>query len=291
MPELTLSKLIYLRITNNYMAKIDTRSLLSLEKYIVVLVENYPQQLRAVDLAKKTDSTKPAITKIKNRLVQICDLKSYAFNRSFVLSPSDDVLVNLFLVFAANKHHKKFLSSRFVKAFFDSKTIHKKIIADFPLYSKYFSESDTGLFINLILENISNIDSEDFSFLMKALKMKPSAITDGAVMSNIGKLFQHFEFTIQDQEKLKAILSLRDRFFFLIRDSMWVFIENMKILQTLNENERHNYTSVYKNTIDFYLRQIFEGFNEPILEAARKSSLRVGSLMEVGSTVFLKLSK
>ena len=268
------------------MVKIDTKSLLHLERYLSVLVNTYPQPIRASILAEKTQSSKPAITKIRERLMQICDLKTFALERGFVLSFDSNVLINLFLVFAANKHHRQFLSSRFVQAFFNSKRIHSVLVSNFPLYNKYFSEDDTKLLLDIILNNIATINPEEFRFLMKTISMHPSSFTESAIWLNLQKIISKFQFTIKNENELYQIFSIRDKFFFLIRDSLWLFIENMKILESIGQEERSVYIAVYKNTIDFYLRRIFEALNEPISLAAAKSSLRIGRLSMIGSTVF-----
>jgi len=269
------------------MPKVDAKSLIHLEKYVSVLTDTYPQPVRATELAKKTHTSKPAITKIKDRLMQICDVRTFAFEHGFVLSFKWDVLYNLFIVSAANKHHKQFLSSRFVKAFLNSKHIHVKITSAIPLYAGYFTEDDTNLLLDLILDNLSNIDPDDFAFLMKAVSMQPTSFTENTVLISIQKIITKLEFKIRNEEEMFKVISLRDKFFFLLRDSLWAYIQNMKILETLQTDERDNYIEVYKNTIDFYLRRIFEGVNEPISKAAAKSSLRLGHLSPVGATLLV----
>ncbi len=263
----------------------DIKSLMPLEKYLSILVDSYPEPMRASELAKKTGHSKAAITKIRERLLRLCDTKSMLFEKGFVLHQDFNIIPSLFIVFLANGNHKRFLSSKFFKSLINGKMIHQKISTIFPLYGLHFSEADTTFLVLKIVECIENLPPKDFQVLSKLiLSRKPSSSWTLSSLNELQSITKNLKFTFNNKEELLATIHLRDKFFFFAREIIWGLIQGMKILNKQDEKTREQYLSVYKDTADFYLRQIFEKFNDPLLEAGKEffgkdaeSKIRIGA--------------
>ena len=263
----------------------DIKSLMPLEKYLSILVDSYPEPMRASDLAKKTHHSKAAISKIRERLLQLCDTKSMLFEKGFVLHQDYNLIPSLFFVFLANGNHKRFLSSRFFKSLINGKMIHEKISGIFPPYGLHFSEEDTTFLVMKIIECIENLPPKDFQFLSKLISSrKPTSALSLNSLTDILSVTNNLKFTLNSKEELMVTIHLRDKFFFFAREIIWAILQNMQILQNHDEKTREQYLSVYKDTADFYLRQIFERFNEPLLLEGKKyfgkdaeSRIRIGA--------------
>lgn len=266
--------------------KTESKSLRLLDKYVSVLVDAYPEPIRATELAGRAGLSKPAVTKVRDRLMQLCNPKAMAFDKGFVLFEDEKVLGKLFQIFAANGRHRQFLQSKFVRAFIASRPIHSIILARFPLYKKYFNEQDTKFLVNLVMETASRLDPFDLQDLIKSIEKKGSVISGYNISVNMQKVINDLQFSIRNEEELHMILQLRDKCFFLIRDYLWAAIESMKMLKQLESEDRSAYVSVYKHTADFYLRELFQSFNDPIISAAKSSSIKTTGLkLDIGATL------
>lgn len=263
----------------------DIKVLMPLEKYLSILVDSYPEPIRSSELAKKTGHSKAAISKIRSRLLQLCDTKLMRLEKGFVLSQNFSMFPSFFIVFLTHGNHQKFLSSRFFKSIINGKLIHAKIAPLFPLYAQKFTEDDTSFLINKAVEMLENLPSEDFRFLSRLISSKkPASLLTLNTLNEIQSITKNLRFTFNNAEEVVKTVYLRDKFFFLIREILWAMIENMEILKKQDEKSRELYRFVYKDTIDFYLRHVFQQFDESLLAAGKQflgkdaeSKVRIGA--------------
>jgi len=248
----------------------DIRELYPLEKYLSVLLESYPKPVRAAKLAEKTGYTKAAVSKIRERLLKVCDRRPLVFGKGFILSTKTNVLFPIFIVFLVHGKHQKFLKSRFFRAFIDGKRIHSRLVTQFPIYGERFSEDDTTFFIKKIVESIERLPPKDFKFLLKIFSSRK---TDKLVffqhMENFQKILNNLKLSFNNKNEVLKTVSIRDKFFFLIRDVLWTKINDMEIIKKQDSDTRKAYQIVYKDTIDFYLRKAFEDINKKLLNSAK----------------------
>ena len=269
--------------------EVDVKNLLPLAKYLLILVESYPHPIRANVLAEKTSHSKAAISKIRDRLMKICDPDLMAFEKGFVLSQNFNLIPSIFIVLLANGNHKKFLTSRFFRTFVSSQKVHDKIAEIFKPYGERFTPDETGFLIQKIVESVERLPSSDFEFLLRVLtSRKPSTVAELAALQNVGKTIKKLEFTFKNNEEFTKTVVLRDKFFFLIRDLLWVRIEEMKVLTNLDKKTKTMYKNVYKTTIDYYLRDIFSNLNEPLISAGKNFAKDVEGQIAIGSSHFLE---
>lgn len=250
---------------------IDIKTLIPLEKYLEVLVDAYPDPVRASDLAKKTGHSKAAISKIRKRLLQICDPKPMLFEKGFVLTQNVNNMPLLFFVFLANGRHKRFLSSRFVKLLVNGKAIHERASLLFPGYGQRFTEEDTAFIIQKLIDTLSKLPADDFRFLYQLITTKkPESILTLKTASDIQTALKKLEPTFDNEVELIKAVQLRDKAFFLIRDILWALIENLDILKKVQNEKQEIYRFVYKDTIDFYLKKAFSKFDESLLKSGKQ---------------------
>lgn len=250
--------------------ELDAKHLLPMIKYIEILVENYPDPLRANELAEKTGHSKAAISKIRNKLIQLCDSNKFAFEKGFVLSENSSLFPQLFIVFLANGKHRKFLASKFFKAFVNPKKIHTQLITLFPSYNDRFSVDDTKFLIKKLIQSVEKLPEKDFQGLLKLLSAKkPSNILQYKFLDDFRGIISKLQFSYNNKNEFLKTIELRDKFFFLIRDYLWAQIEQMRILKKLDQTNKENYKKIYKQTIDFYLRIVFEELNLSLMKSGK----------------------
>ena len=261
--------------------------MLPLAKYLLILVESYPLPIRANVLAEKTGHSKAAISKIRERLMQICDPDPMIFEKGFVLSQNFNLISSIFITLLAHGSHKRFLSSRFFRTFVSSRKVHDKIVMACPHYGEKFTPDETGFLIQKIVGAIESLPPSDFKFLLDLLtSRKPSTSTELDALQDVTKILKKLEFTFRNNEEFSKTIILRDKFFILIRDVLWSKIEEMKIFTKLDKKNKTMYKNVYKDTIDFYLRNIFSIIDESPMSAKGNFIKDIRELTPIDSSRF-----
>lgn len=266
--------------------KIDVKSLITLDRYLAILLDEYPNPIKAAELAQKTGKSKPAISKIRDRLLQVCDVNAMLFKKGFVLYPDIPTLQGLFLVFSATGRHRKFLSSRLIRDLITKKAIHPKIIKKFSLYGKYFTENDTTFIFTKILDAFSRVEPHDLELIIKTYILGNPTQWKLNSLPDIDPIINQMELKFKNKGDLEQAFSIRDKFYLFIRESTWARIHSMEILKNVTASERPFYIKIYKHTIDFYLKRIFNQLNQPLVKEAKKLSLSPETFpLELGSTI------
>ena len=273
--------------------EVDVKNLLPLAKYLLILVESYPQPIRATVLAEKARHSKAAISKIRDRLMEICDPDLMAFEKGFVLSQNFNLIPSIFIVLLANGNHKKFLTSRFFRTFVSSQKVHDKIAAIFKPYGERFTPDETGFLIQKIAESIERLPSSDFEFLLRVLtSRKPSAVAELTSLQNVEKTIKKLEFTFKNKEEFTKTMVLRDKFFFLIRD---VFMgqnrrnENSYKLGQKNQNNAQKRLQNYNRLLSE--RHISQTLMNLLISAGKNFGKDVEGQISIGSSHFLEDEK
>ncbi len=261
------------------------RALVALEEYLEVLADEYPNPINASSLARKMNKSKAAVTKVRARLLWVCDRTKMALDRAFVLRLDLDTAYLLLLVSAANGRHRSFLASKFVKSLVSPKRIHARIATAFPLYATYFEEADTAFVVQKGLEALSAANPESLRSVARAMSKPTSFLNTTAWLRGTQQVLGNLRLTLKDDAELKQVISIRDKLFFLVREYLWRAMQNMQILKDLPPEHRDSYVAVYKHTIDFYLRRIFEALNEPIMRACQEAGFPMAGPPQIGSSV------
>lgn len=261
--------------------QVDAKSLIPLVSYLTVLTEEYPNPIRASVLAQKTSRSKAAVTKVRERLLQVCDVREMAMGTGFRLVPTFDAFLSLFLVFSANGEERKFLGSRYASLFLKGDQIHKALATHIPRYSDYFTDEETSFMMDKVLEVISDVNPGNLRQFAKSI-IKGSTDDAGYILSrSIPNLLRDLKLTIKDEYELRLAISVRDKLFLAVRDLVWSYVGGLSILRTVTASDREDYLRVYKHTIDYYLTRLFEALNTPIFEAARASSIQTKPRMAI----------
>ncbi|MDG6949487.1 MAG: hypothetical protein JRM77_06555 [Nitrososphaerota archaeon] len=254
--------------------QVDAKSLIPLMPYLTVLTEVYPNPIRASVLAQKTSRSKAAVTKVKGRLLQVCDVREMALGAGFRLVPTFDAFLNLFLVFSASGEERRFLGSRYASLFLKGDQVHEALATHIPRYSDYFTDEETSFMMDKVLEIVSGVSPSSLRQFAKSI-IKGSADDAGYILSRfVPNILRDLKLTIKDEHELRLAISVRDKLFLAARDLVWSYVGNLSILRTVNARDREDYLRVYKHTTDYYLTHLFEALNTPIFEAARASSIQ-----------------
>lgn len=263
----------------------EARELLQLVEYLAVLADAYPSPVNSTSLAHRLGKSKAAVTKVRERLLKVCDKTKMALDRAFVLRPDLDTVGVLLLVFAANGKHERFLKSRFITSLVGPAKVHAKLSATFPLYGQYFEEADTAFIVSKGLAALSSANPEALRSVARALSKPTNMMTSAAWLQGAQQVIGGVKLEVKDRTDLERVLSIRDKLFFLVREFLWKAMQDMQILKTMPEENCETYVTVYKHTIDFYLRRVFEALNEPIRKAAEEAGLAIGGSPQIGASV------
>ena len=252
--------------------------------YLSILVQEYPHPIRAVKLAERTTYTKAAVSKVRQRLMTVCDINRMVFDKGFVLRADMETFVNIFTSFVSRGKQQEFLSSNYAKTFLKSDLVYSELRSNWPMFAKYFTQEDTDFLIDKVLETISSINGNYLRQLFRGL-LKSTGPDFGHIYASVIKIIESIQLPITSQHDLEMILGVRDKLFFLIRDILWQVTNDLSILKAKTEEERKTYSSVYEGTIDFYLRKIFEEINKMLVKTAREKGFPFPmELMQIGST-------
>lgn len=256
-----------------------------LEHYLVILAEEYPRSITSSELAHRAGVSRPAVSKIRSRLMRICQEDEMLYKRRFLLKDDTDTIWALGYAFGFQGHLKAYLRSRYLLTVLNIDRAYRLISDRFPLYGRYFLAEDTGFIIGKLLEMASNVEPIRWRALLKSMTEKRPQAAASQFVEHFAELLAGLRFTVNSREELQRIFIIRDRLFLLVRDYVWAAIERMEIIVKLDSRRRPVYMEVYKHTADFYLRRIFEWLNNPIIQAARESSLPVESkMLAIGAT-------
>ena len=253
--------------------------------YLSVLVERYPSPIRSVDLAAKADRTKAAITKVRQRLLSVCDTRVMALDKGFVLKADFGTFVRLFMAFVSSGRRQEFLSSEYAREFLTSDEVYNALASYLPVYSRYFTKEETNFVISKVLEALALANEEGLREFVKNI-VKPARPDVGRISESVIKILESLKLPVTDSQDLMYTFRIRDKLFFLVRDFLWEATGEMDILAAVRTDERETYIVVYKRTIDFYLRKVFEAVNDMIKEAAGEAELTIEpESLVIGSTM------
>lgn len=240
-----------------------------LVKYFEVLVERFPESITHHNLAEGASVTRSAVSRVKNRIYDFCRVRDLIYRRKMILRTDPDIFWKLVGIFWFEGKLKMILLSRYGKYMIGNMIdrIHSELSTQIEGYSKFFNKNDTEWIVNkIVLHNLVFLDFVD-NIKMKVANPEVRAyvmsIRFGQAL--IG-LIEKFEIPIENEDDLLHVLTLRDKSFFLIRDILQQMIEQMEVLRTLEEEEeRTMYKKVYLNTVEFYLRKIFEELTKIVI--------------------------
>jgi len=246
-----------------------------LRRYIGILANQYPRPVTRKELASLANVSRPAITKITERLYPVCDIKILLINKGFVLKTDKKSASQIIGAFLFTPTFGEFHRSPYVASVLDKLSLHGIISKALPEYSRFFTEQDTTFAAQLSLQVLAEGMKEMGTIELERLDQKEYAI---AFAMKIGPIIEHSFSSLHrfvDQASLMQLLSFRDKLFFLFKALLEKQIRQMRILSTIDDKTASEaYIKVYLHTADFYLREAFSKFiSAPIREVAQKATV------------------
>jgi hypothetical protein len=231
------------------------------------------------ELATNARVSKAAISKIKDRLQSICDVKTLAYRRKLVLRTDAKTFMRILVAFFMASKPGPFLRTPFVKALWKKTVldIYRKASKAMPEFPRFFSETDALFASELVLRNIADSLSRAPTRLIVGYDEESIryAIIDVAqdVMEKLGPNFTRY---LRSEATLRQILVLRDKAWFLANDltSQYLPYVFANFLSTLPDEARETYLEIYRETALFYLQKTVFGYiTREIEKAAGKAKV------------------
>jgi hypothetical protein len=270
---------------NNNGEKDDPREFESLIDYVDVLIESFPKPITRKELAERTGVSKAAVTKIKNRLLKLCDKNALIFSGKLILQ-KDETYWKLFFVYFSLQRLPQFILSNYGLEIVKLFKVHSKISAQIREYPEYFSEKDTETMIRVFLHNLKNLP------MVNEFKTNPVdpqlrvMLLSMNYMAALGTLFQGFDLPIETNEDSINMLIIRDKAFCFAKHMIVKRLKEVGIMSTLSEKEKTTYLEVYSGTVDFYLKRLLAVFTDLVEQVAKKKNLAFNEEFKVVGSLY-----
>ena len=108
-------------------------------RYLEALVESYPEPMSHTELAARVGVTKPAITRAKDKLMPMVDLRQLAYDK-FVLKSDSEGFGKVAEAYFRSGRIAKFLTSKFVVLMIRQYKLHDEIAKFSPNYAAIFDK-------------------------------------------------------------------------------------------------------------------------------------------------------
>jgi hypothetical protein len=267
----------------------------SIEKYIEVLLNKFPNSITQTELAKESLVTKPAISKIRDKLVPLCDLKVLGYKKKLLLSSDSETLFKLIFFFFSRMKLHVILGSNYLKFLIKKMNIHEELSKSLEnlSYTDFFDEQDTNIFLKILLFNLPKIKPPRFvidSDLSKSkLDEEGLMVRFIAYFRNLDDIKSNFEiFVFDNEDELINLLRLRDKTYYFVRHNLEKALQNWEVVVEIkNEDKKNVYIEAYLTAIDYYALKIVNQLTEIMVTSAenkgvdfKKQYYAVGSLFK-----------
>ena len=253
----------------------------SMEKYIEVLLNKFPTPITQKELAEETFVTKSAISKIRDRIVTLCDIKVLGYEKKLLLSSNAETFTKLSLFFLSRLKLQVFLKSSYLKTIVKSWNVHEKLsnhLANLS-YSDFFDENDTNKILEIILHNFSTITLPQPQFNYHDIKRTKM---DGGLLMRFFAYFPLLNYLssnidtaiFENEKELDDLLKLRDKAFYFILHNFKKTFQNCEVVADIKEDDMKKvYIDAYLKAVDYYARKYFNEFTSIVAKRAKKKGV------------------
>lgn len=240
--------------------------------YIDVLMDSFPEPISRKELAQKTDVSQPAITKVKNRLLNLCEHNAFIFSRKLILR-TDETFWKLLSFYFTQMKPAKMLLSNYGWQMIKLMNLHSKISKRIREYAFHFNEKDTEIMTRIVLCNFRNFQVVNQIRTSISDPQQRTMLLSMQYVSAAQNILQKLDLPIEKVEDLRSILTIRDKLFHFAKDLILHQVQKAGILRELSTEEKATYLRVYSATIDFYLMKVFGIGTSFIRQAAQRRKL------------------
>jgi len=253
----------------------------SIERYIEALLDEFPNPITQKELAEKTAVTKSAISKVRSKIVALCNVTVLGYQKKLLLGSDQETFSRLLLFFFNRLKPQVFFKSSYLKSLIKKMDVHNKIskhLANLH-YSDYFDEKDTNKFIEIILYNVSAIRLPSPYFRDEMLKRKMDEsgflMRFAAYVPIINDFFSNFEVAIFANDKeLIDLLGLRDKVFYFIMHNSERILQDWEVVTDVKDADKKAvYIEAYLKVIDYYVRKFANHFTSKMATRAKEKRI------------------
>ena len=273
-------------------------SLKTLSRYIEVLVNEYPLPITQSELAKKSSVTKSAVSKIRDRLLELCDMRVIAYEKKMVLKSDLETFAQIFHLYFRQSKAQKLFKTKYTKGVLDEVRIYEELAKNLEAFSfsKYFNKDDIHWAINLVLQNVSSfqIRKDTFSAIASVIG---SEIEDEDLLEIVPyiqlatKLLTNFEITLENEKELKKTLFLRDKTYFFIKNNLSKILADLEVVKEIEDSEeRQARINLLYLIAEHYMNKIFKQVTEHIQQQSKVKGIlfstdysKIGALFKLSA--------
>ncbi|NWG37402.1 hypothetical protein [Nitrososphaera sp.] len=242
-----------------------THDLLTLINYIKPLVNANDDGLSHQELARKADVSEAMVSKIRKKLLAICDIEHYSLQgRKFRLKYSFDTGFSLLIGFVLDSNLNFFVKSRYFRYAVLKIDFHELICKKFQTYGTFFTPEDTRLLVKIIVENIQITPETKWKFIKAKNEQHLLKLLMEDLHTNVPVIVSRWKLTIKSEEELLRIVDLRRKLQSMVKQVVASLIENMLPVQFLkkrNDPKYSTYMEAYRYLADHYIDRIFNSVN------------------------------
>ena len=256
-------------------------SLKSLTRYIEVLVDQYPVPITQSGLAEKSVVTKSAISKVRDRLLELCDMRVIAYERKMVLKSDFETFAKIFHLYFLQSKAQKLFKGKYAKNVLNEMQIYEKLAKDLEnfSFSKYFDKEDINWAVNLVLQNVSSfeIQKDTFSVIASAIGSEIEKRDLSEIIPYIQlviMLLTNFEIILENEAELKKTLLLRDKFYFFIKNNLSKMLAELEVIKEIEDEEERNARKELLSVIALhYLNKAAKQITQHIQKKSREKEI------------------
>ena len=268
----------------------DFQELGGIVKYIEVLLDSFPNPISRKELAQRTGVTEAAVSKVKDKLLRLCNWDALFLSRKLILK-TDETFGRLLGFYFLQMKPMRVLLSNYGKEIIKRMNLHSKISESFKEYPLYFTEADTQILTRIVLCNLGNFQIAN---AIRAHIREPRdkmIWLSGEYIFAMQTILQKLELPMDNNDDLRNILSIRDKLFYLVKELLWRQVQKASILANLTTDKKASYIDVYSDTLDFYLRKAFMFGTKFIKQNAERRQLEFKDEYENIGCFFAPLPK
>jgi len=252
-----------------------------LTRYVEVLVDQYPASITQSELANKSAVTKSAISKVRDRLLELCDMRVIAYERKLVLKSDFETFAKIFHLYFLQSKAQKLFESKYAKNVLNKMQIYEKLVKDLEnfSFSKYFDKEDIDWAVNLVLQNVSSfeIQKESFSIIASAFSSEIENEDLSEIVPYIQlitRLLTNFEIILMNEAELKKTLLLRDKFYFFIKNNLSKMLADLEVIKEIEDEEEKNARKELLSVIALhYLNKAAKQITQHIQKKSREKDI------------------
>ena len=267
----------------------NIEELVTINRYIPILLDNYPTPLNQTELAIIAGVSKAAITKVKEKLFLICELKTMAYKHKLVLKMDDDTITNLFFFYLTRDFSdwKNFFISNYFDSYLKQKIFYNEIKTQFKLnkFDLYFSEDDFNWVIQFLRKKLINYSPKT----SESIRYFP--IIDGNDMSKnllVTKIINNSydivpfildtDLSFLNKEDYIKLLEIRTKIYHYIKNeygeiSLKVISPLIEFLNIDKEKDKEKIIQGSSLIFPYLLKKIFKNFTQFIYDSAQKNKI------------------